>query len=204
VEERTTVRCLLAALQGSGLEKIVAQSTYGARPAESCGDLSVLYELEEGLRTQPIPTAIMRAAYLMSNWDAVIPSAKQSGVLPSMLPSDLRIPMVAPKDLGAVAARLLLEPPNAMRIHYAEGPERYTPQDVAAACARALARTVEVAVTPPKHLEEAFHSLGFSEAAARSYARMTRVTIDDVELPATPIRGSITISDYVSAAASMK
>jgi uncharacterized protein YbjT (DUF2867 family) len=42
-EERATVRCLLEALEGSGLEKVVAQSTYGARPGERCGDLTVLH-----------------------------------------------------------------------------------------------------------------------------------------------------------------
>lgn len=47
-EERETVRCLLEAIEGSGLEKVVAQSTLGAQPGKECGDLNVLYELESG------------------------------------------------------------------------------------------------------------------------------------------------------------
>jgi uncharacterized protein YbjT (DUF2867 family) len=69
VEERRTVDAISAALEGSGLSKIVAQSTYGARPGERCGDLTTLYHLEQALRAQPIPVSIVRGAYYMSNWD---------------------------------------------------------------------------------------------------------------------------------------
>jgi len=201
VEERTTVRCILAALDGSRLEKVVAQSTYGAQPGEACGDLTVLNGLEEGLRAQPIPATIMRAAYMMSNWDAALEGARRSGMLQSMLPRDLKIPMVAPKDLGAVAARLLQEPARGTETHYAEGPERYTPTDVAAAFARALGKGVDVEIIARERWEETFRSLGFSEKAARSYTCMTGLTVDGPALPVSPIRGDIPLTDYVSAAA---
>lgn len=198
-EERATVQCLLAALENSGLEKVVAQSTYGVRPGERCGDLTVLHELEQGLKSQAIPAAIMRSAYMMSNWDAFLEAARETGALPSMLPADLRLPMVAPEDLGRTAAQLLQAPVGDTDVHHVEGPEWYAPNDVAAAFARALNRPVKVQVTPRERLEEAFRSLGFSEPAARSYASMTRVTIDEVYEPATPpIRGTVTLDDYIS------
>ena len=200
-EERESVRCLVAALDGSGLEKVVAQSTYGARPGEMCGDLTVLHGLEEALRAQPIPATIMRAAYMMSNWDFTIEMAKQGGSVPSMLPRDLKVPMVAPADLGAVAARLLQEPSSDVAIHDVEGPERYTPADVAAALTEVLNRRVEVEVTPRDRWEETFRSLGFSEKSARSYASMTRVTVDELYLPESPVRGKTSLKDYVLQAA---
>jgi uncharacterized protein YbjT (DUF2867 family) len=200
-EERATVRCLLAALDGSGLEKVVAQSTYGARPGTGCGDLTVLHGLEEGLRAQPIPAAIMRAAYMMSNWDGVLAAARGSGVLPTMLPRDLMLPMVAPRDLGALAARLLLEPAHGMETCSVEGPERYTPTDVAAAAAQALGRSVQLDVIPRERWIEAFLGFGFSDEAARSYARMTAVTVDEPLLPAAPIRGAISLASYIAEAA---
>jgi len=45
--ERQSVASILQALEGSGLEKIVAESTYGAQPGQQLGDLGVLYELEQ-------------------------------------------------------------------------------------------------------------------------------------------------------------
>lgn len=67
-EERRTIANILAALEGSSLEKVVAASTYGARPGEPAGDLTTLWALEEGLRGQAIPAAINRGAYYMTNW----------------------------------------------------------------------------------------------------------------------------------------
>ena len=101
--ERRTVANILSALEGSGLEKVVAESTAGAQPGDRIGDLNVLWELEEGLRRQPIPAAINRAAYYMSNWDGLLDVVRKTGKLPTMLPAELAIPMAAPRDLGEVA-----------------------------------------------------------------------------------------------------
>ena len=196
-EERRTVRCLLEALGGSGLEKVVAESTMGAQPGERCGDLNVLYEMEEGLRNQPIPASVIRAAYYYSNWDAMAEPARTDGILSTMLPADFKLPMVAPEDLGRVAARLLREPVERTGIHAVEGPERCSPNDVAAAFAAALGRAVRVDVIPREGWEGAFRGLGFSEAAAHSYARMTAITVDGPEYPDDSIRGSISLQAYV-------
>lgn len=196
-EERETVRCLLQAIEGSGLEKVVAQSTMGAQPGEECGDLNVLYELELGLRNQPIPASIIRAAYFYSNWDAMVGSVTKDGVLSTMLPADLKLPMVAPEDLGKVAARLLQAPVEQIGTYPVEGPNRYSPNDVAAAFAAALGRAVRVDVIPRESWEDAFRGFGFSDAAAHSYARMTALTADGPEYPENPIRGSISLQTYI-------
>ncbi len=196
-EERETVRCLLEAIEGSGLEKVVAESTMGAQPGEECGDLNILYELEVGLRNQPIPASVIRAAYYYSNWDTMVGPVTKDGVLSTMLPADLTLPMVAPEDLGRVAARLLQEPIEQIGIHPVEGPKRYSPNDVAAAFAAALGRAVRVDVIPRDNWEDAYRSLGFSDAAAHSYARMTALTADGPEYPEDPIRGSISLQTYI-------
>lgn len=40
--------------------------------------------------------------------------------------------------------------------------------------------------------------MGFSKAAAKSYARMTAVTLDDLELPDSPERGTVSLQRYIS------
>jgi uncharacterized protein YbjT (DUF2867 family) len=197
--ERGTVANILEALQGSGLEKVVALSAYGAQPGECLGDLSTLYELETGLAAQPIPFTIMRAAYYFTNWDVFLEPVRESGVLPSMYPADLRLPMVSPDDLGRVAARLLNDTASLSDPVHVEGPQRYSPADVAEAFARALQRPVEVAVTPRDGWEEAYRKMGFSKAAARSYARMTAITADrDYDNLVDPVRGAISLQDHVA------
>lgn len=199
VEEHRTLTGIAAALEGSGLEKVVLESTYGAQPGKRIGDLSVLYDFEQALERQPIPATILRAAYYMSNWDAVLASARD-GTLPSMFPADLKVPMVAPVDLGKVAARLPQEPPGHSQIHYVEGPDRYSAADVAHAFANMLRHPVEVAVTPRKDWEATYRKLGSSAAAADAYARMTAVSIDGgFEVPDEFEKGETTLQDYITA-----
>ncbi|MGY8635316.1 NAD(P)H-binding protein [Bradyrhizobium sp. 14AA] len=198
-QEHATVRSIVAALEGSGLEKVVAASTYGAQPGERCGDLNILYDFEQALAAQPIPATIQRGAYYMSNWDAVLDAAKD-GVLPTMLPADMKIPMVAPADLGKAAARHLLEPPHDQDVHYVEGPERYSAQDVADTFAAVLGNPVKVEIIPRDQWIAAYRKLGFSVAAAESYARMTAVSVDSGFAMSEPFeRGETTLEDYIRA-----
>ena len=200
-KELATARSIASALDGSGLEKVVLASTYGARPGNAIGDLSVLYELEGLVKATGIPAAINRGAYYFTNLDMLLEPARQ-GILPTAFPADLLLPMVAPADLAARAAKRLLSGQNDVGIQYVEGPARYTFQDVANAFSAALGRSVKVETTPRAELEGSFRQLGFSAEAARSYAAMTAATLDGPELPPEPVRGSSSLSDYVRALAS--
>lgn len=196
--EKETVRQLLAALDGSGLEKVVGQSTLGAQPGEDLGDLNTLWSLEEGLRSQPIPHSILRGAYYMSNWDAMLEPAKKDGVVPTMYPAGLEIPMAAPEDLGRAAAQLLTDPVESTGVYSGEGPRSYSSADVADAFAAALGTPVEPVVTPRESWKDAYMKLGFSEPAAHSYTRMTAITVDgEYDVPERRIRGSVTLDEYV-------
>ena len=197
VEEHRTFAGIVRALDGSGLEKVVVESAYGARPGQRCGDLTVLHDFEKALAGQSIPATVQRAAYYMSNWDALLDQARQ-GVLPTLLPADLVLPMVAPIDLGRAAADFLREPLGQEGIRYVEGPARYSPADVAAAFADALGRPVELEVAPRDQWDAVYRQQGFSEPAAASYARMTQVTIDAVFEPDNPRRGSVTLERYIA------
>lgn len=195
--EHRTVDTILRALEGSGIEKVVAVSTYGAQPGNGIGDLGTLWRLEEGLRRQPIPAAINRHAYSMTNWDGFVSLANEHGVLPTALPADFRLPMVAPADLGAAAADRLTSSIADTGIVHVEGPARYTPAEVAAELATALGNPVEPQVTPLDELEQMFEGVGFSRAAAASYAAMTRITVRDLQLPDNPRRGSTSLHDHI-------
>lgn len=199
--ERRTIANILAALEDSGLEKVVAASTYGARPGQGIGDLTTLWALEEGLRRQPIPAAINRGAYYMTNWAGLLETVTQTGKLPSMFPADMPMPMAAPADLGEAAAARLLTPVEDVGVRYVEGPQRYTPQDVAQAMARTLGRGVAVEVAPRDRWETIYKGLGFSDEAARAYVRMTAVTLDEgFDMLSDVVRGHVSLADFIAAA----
>jgi uncharacterized protein YbjT (DUF2867 family) len=156
--------------------------------------------MEQALAARSIPASVIRAAYYMSNWDMAVDTARNDGVIQSMIPADFALPMVAPRDIAQVAAGLMTAPAQQTGLYYVEGPQLYSPSDVAAAFAAALNRPVEAAVTPREQWIQAFRALGFSEQAAESYARMTAVTVDrQYSPPDAPVRGSTSLQSYIAA-----
>ena len=201
-EERGNVAAIMSALEGSGLEKVVAQSTYGAFEGSRCGDLTVLHEFEQALLRQSIPAAINRGGYYMSNWAGMAEMVRESGMLLSFFPADLPIGMVAPTDLGEAAALRLMSGTEDVGIKHIEGPDRYTANDVAAAFARAMDREVTVEEVARDALESSFREMGFSDKAAASYACMTRRVIDGkTDTADDPIRGSVSLQSYIASIA---
>ncbi|QYF87553.1 NAD(P)H-binding protein [Brevundimonas sp. PAMC22021] len=199
-QETATANAIVEAVKGAGLEKAVAASTYGARPGDACGDLTVLYAFEQALLAQDTPVAINRAAYYFSNFDMLLHAVRESGVLPTPFPAELPLPMAAPEDLGAAAARRLVSGLDDVGVRHVAGPERRTMADVARAFATALDRPVRVETIPRDAWLADYRAHGFSKAAAQSYARMTQATIDEVEqAPEPDERGDVTLESYIQA-----
>ena len=198
-EERRSLTAILSAIDGACLEKIVAESTYGARSGERLGDLGVLYEMEQALTAQPIPATIIRAAYYMSNWGASLRTACQQGVVQTLYPEDFKLPMVAPSDIGEFVARLMTEPIKQKRLHFIEGPDRYSSQDVANAFAAALDRPIDAESIPRDRWLVTMKSMGFSNEAAESFTNMTAATLDET-FPALDSvkRGATSLREYLS------
>lgn len=195
--ETLTARRITDALAGSGLEKIVVASTYGARAGEAIGDLSVLFAFERQAEASGIPTAINRAAYYYTNLDMLLEPARK-GVLPTMFPADMPLPMVSPEDIATLAAERLQSPVEDVGIRHVEGPRIYTFQDVADAFSLALGHPVRVETAPREDWEAGFRANGFSPEAARAYARMTAATIDDGPARTeNPIRGRVTLEEHI-------
>lgn len=197
-DELATGQSIAAALERSGLEKVVLASTYGAQPGDAIGDLSTLYQLERAVETSGIPAAINRAAYYFTNLDMLLEPAGQ-GILPTAFPAEFVLPMVAPADIAAFAAERLLSSVDDSGVRYIEGPARYSFADVAKAFAAKLGHPVEVQTTPREQWAESFRAIGFSDVASRSFAAMTGATLDAPDLPDDPARGGVTLTEYINA-----
>lgn len=152
---------------------------------------------KKGCGAQPIPAAINRAAYYMSNWDLQLDSIRKTGKLQTNFPADFEIPMVAPRDLGLIAADRLTSPIEDAGVRFVEGPQRYSSADVAKAFAEASGQDVEVVVTPRDQWIASYLKLGFSQQAAESYSRMTGLAVDEGFDFKDPIQGPTTLEIYV-------
>lgn len=196
IEERETARSLVTALRQLDIRRLVVESTMGSQPGDHIGDLGVLYELEQAIKELPYDYRIIRPAYYMSNWKNSINEAKETGELTSFYPADFKFPMVAPDDIAALAAELMTAE-KAARINPIQGPEEYSPNDVAAALGETLSRNVKVKVIPRQEWENVFQSIGFSAEAAKSYASMTEISLNEgFKRPENAVTGKTTLLEY--------
>jgi hypothetical protein len=76
-------------------------------------------------------------------------------------------------------------------------PERAAFRQVAKEFVVACGRPVKLKTIPRSRIESVFQDLGFLHEASACYTRMTEATIDGVELPDHPNRGSITVRQYI-------
>jgi NAD(P)H dehydrogenase (quinone) len=157
---------LRAALARAKPARVVALSTVGA-DAPQPNLLNVLRQMEDALGSLPMPVAFLRAAWFMENaaWD--VDSAK-SGLIQSYLqPLDRAVPMVSTDDVGRTAAALLQERWEGKRVVELEGPQRVSPNALAAAFAKALGRPVRADVVPHEQWETIFRAQGMKNPTPR-------------------------------------
>lgn len=197
LQERKTVTSLVEALKYSGVEKVVVESTAGAQPGNNNGDLGILYELEQQISRLSYPYSIIRPAYYMSNWDSALKMITKNGELVSFIPAELKIPMVAPKDIGELAATLMTKK-DSPKFNQIQGPETYSPNHVATTFSKALNREVRVSVVPKEKWKNTFKAMGFSERAAESYSRMTEISVNSCfEMQGDFVKGATTLQQYI-------
>lgn len=118
----------------------------------------------------------------------------------TIYPADSRLPMVAPRDLGLMAARRLTSG-REDGVATIEAPGRPSWDDVAAAFGKALDCEIHVvSIRRRGDWIEAFKAQGFSAAAADAYARMTAIAPDGPIPPQSEtIKGEVTLDAYIEA-----
>lgn len=163
---RRIIAALREALEQARPEKVVALSTVGA-DAERPNLLNQLRIMEQQFATLQMPTAFLRAAWFMENarWDI---DAARSGAIASYLqPASRAIAMVSIHDVGRTAADMLQEQWEGHRIVQLEGPQRTSPDDIAAAFGRLLGRDVTAQTVPRDTWEDLFRAQGMQHPLPR-------------------------------------
>ncbi|OSQ40706.1 NmrA family NAD(P)-binding protein [Thalassospira mesophila] len=167
-ESKAIIASLCQALADSKPERIICLSTIGAQASQP-NLLAQLGLMEQALSKLDLDVTFLRAAWFMENalWD--IAPARDTGVIPSFLqPLDKPVPMVATRDIAALAAALLTQPETPAKIVELEGPARITPNQIAADFARSLGKPVRAKIVPRDQWEQIFRAQGMTNPTPRA------------------------------------
>lgn len=169
---RQSIESLAEALEEARPSRVVAISDYGAHISEWVGMPSLFRLFEERLRKLEAPKVFLRSAEHMHGWAPFIPVAQSAGILPSLHhPVDALFPTVSTADVGLIAADLLRDETSGIgeRTVHAEGPRRYSANDVASALSELLGREVTAQPVPRDQWEESLEQ-GLSPRMAKLVA----------------------------------
>ena len=156
-EARAIGVILRAALQSASPARVVYLSTIGAQATQS-NLLTQHTIIEEALGTLPMPITFLRPAWFMENCSWDVAPARAQGVIPSFLATARQAGADGGNrghwQGGRQTASRKLGPGR--RVVELEGPQRVTPNEIAAAFARLLQRPVRMEVVPRESWEELF------------------------------------------------
>lgn len=168
-ERAKLLESVVAAVAAAKVPHVVLLSSIGAHQPSGTGIVQSVAGAEKALHGAGVTSTFLRAAYFVENWGAVVPVAKQDGVLPSFLPGDLKVPMVSTADIGSLAAEALLDGPRGRRVLELAGPVDPTPKDVAATVSKILGKPIQLVEAPLEAVVPTFMSFGISADVAGLY-----------------------------------
>ena len=165
-ESRALIASLRTALAAARPQRVVVLSTVGAQ-ATQANLLNQLGIMERELGTLEMPVAFLRAAWFMENSLWEVAQARDGAIANFLQPLDRKVPMVACADISAVAAELLQERWDGVRVVELEARERVSPNDIAAAFAGLLGHEVKATAIPRDAWQALFTAQGMRNPTPR-------------------------------------
>jgi uncharacterized protein YbjT (DUF2867 family) len=172
VDNGRRAKTIATAVEAAGVAHIVMLSSIGAQHADGTGPILSIHDAEATFSRTRAAVTFLRAAYFMENWGGSLYAVGQ-GVLPTFLLADKAIPMVATRDIGLAAARLLAERGSGKRVIELAGPREYSPRDVAAALGRIVGKPIVAQQEPEEAMAAALMGAGMNAEWARLFQALT-------------------------------
>jgi uncharacterized protein YbjT (DUF2867 family) len=170
---RAIVDHYVAALAQANTPHAVFLSSIGSQHAAGTGPIAATHYGEVVLARSATRLTFVRAAGFMENILGSAFTMKSDGVLPVFGGGEnAPITMVATRDIGDVAADVLLSSPNATEWIELHGPRAYSYTDAAAIASEVLGRRVTATPVAIEQVEPIMTRIGFSAKGAALYREM--------------------------------
>ncbi|WP_037682232.1 NAD(P)H-binding protein [Streptomyces griseus] len=164
---------LCEVIESQGLERAVAVSTLGRGIARNAGLISVGLAMDEAIAATGVHYRALCPPSLMENELRQVASIRDAGVFSTSLVPDRVLRLCATRDIGATAARLLLDDSwTGQEDVPLVSPDDLTPEGMAGVLSEVLDRPVRVEFTTTAELRARWVRFGASEAWVRGFADM--------------------------------
>jgi uncharacterized protein YbjT (DUF2867 family) len=172
VDNGRRAKTIATAVEAAGVAHIVVLSSVGAQQPDGTGPILSIHDAEATFSRTRAAVTFLRAAYFMENLGGSLYAVGQ-GVLPTFLLADRAIPMVATRDIGLAAARLLAAGGSGKQVIELAGPREYSPRDVAAALGRIVGKPIAAQQEPEEGMAAALMGAGMNAEWARLFQELT-------------------------------
>jgi uncharacterized protein YbjT (DUF2867 family) len=170
--QRGMVDSIAAAVQDSRVPHVVMLSSVGAHLPSGTGPIRWLHYLENELRGTDATLTTIRSAHFQEKFETVLDAVLNARIYPNFGDTaDVAKPMVATRDIGALAASLLVESPGRSELIDLDGP-RYTERDVAVKLGDALGSPLSVVNIPHEDWVDTLEQSGAPRQFAEEIAQL--------------------------------
>jgi len=169
------------ALEIARVKNVVNLSSLGAELSTGTGPIKGLHLHEELLNSiKRLNVLHLRAGYFMENLLANVGLIKTKGITGSALRGDLAIPMIATRDIAAIAAERLTRKDFAgLSVRYLFGQRNLTMDEASEIIARKIGKAALPYIPfPYDDAEKAMVAMGLSPDMSRNYIEMSRAFND--------------------------
>lgn len=168
---------ITTAIQKAGTKNVVALSSIGAELASGTGPVVGLHNLEQKLNQIGNANVLyLRAAYFMENTLPQANAIRQMGNAVGPLRPDLKVPMIATRDIGTAAADVLLHPTiHGKQTRELLGQRDLTYTEVASIIGKTIGKAdLKYAQVSDDQFHAALVQVGMSEQVANLLVEMTQ------------------------------
>lgn len=166
---------IASAVQSAGTKNVVALSSIGAEQASGVGPVVGLHHLEQKLnQISGANVLYLRAGYFMENTLPQANAIRQMGAVTTPLRPDLKLPMIATRDIGTAAADALLHPTiQGKQTRELQGQRDLTYTEVASIVGKAIGKSdLKYVQAPDDQFRAVLVQLGMSEPLAKLLVEM--------------------------------
>ncbi len=192
-----------AAIERSGVKRVVHLSSIGAHTDKGNGILAFHYNVENILQQLPsdVSIKVMRPVGFYYNMLAFIPTIKAQGAIVSNYGGDEKEPWVSPSDIAAVIAEELEQPFEGRTIRYIASDE-VSPNEIAKVLGEAIGKPdLGWLVISDEQMLQGMIAAGMNPQTAKGFVEMNEgrrsgVLYEDY-YQHQPVLGKVKLTDFV-------